>query len=90
MDRRRGRRSGLHLCSSSLVVVDDLDVFRSGRGPAEADPPWLVDPDAVLHGPVAVQLLQPVNTQRYGLCQLRRRDVVGPGSSARAPHQNCL
>jgi hypothetical protein len=43
--------------SSLLVVVDDLDVFRPGRGPAEADPPLLVDPDAVLPGAVAVQFL---------------------------------
>jgi len=42
------------------VVVDDLDVFRAGRGPAEADPPLLVDPNAVGRGAVAFELLEPV------------------------------
>jgi hypothetical protein len=40
------------------VVVDDLDVFWSCRRPAEADPPLLVDPDAVPPRPIAAQLLQ--------------------------------
>src|SRR6185437_1493540 len=43
-----------------LVVVNDLDVFRSGLGPAEAGPPLQVDPDAALPGAVACQLLKPV------------------------------
>jgi hypothetical protein len=42
------------------VVVDDLDVFGPCWSPAEADPPLLVDPDAVLPGTVAAQLLKPM------------------------------
>jgi hypothetical protein len=36
-----------------LVVVNDLDTFRPCLRPEEADPPLLVDPDAVLSLPVA-------------------------------------
>jgi hypothetical protein len=43
-----------------LVVVNDLDVFRAGGCPPQADAPLLVDPDAVLAGPSAAQLLQPI------------------------------
>jgi hypothetical protein len=42
------------------VVVDDLDVVRVPRSPAETDPPLLVDADTVLAGSIALQLLQPV------------------------------
>jgi len=35
-------------CFEHLVVVGDLYVFGPGVGPPEADPPLLVDPDAVL------------------------------------------
>lgn len=45
---------------TSSVVVDDLDVGRSGVGPGEADPPLLVDPDAVLPGAVPAECLKPV------------------------------
>jgi len=45
---------------TSSVVVDDLDVGRSGVGPGETDPPLLVDPDAVLSGPVAAEGLKAV------------------------------
>jgi hypothetical protein len=33
---------------ASLVVVDDLDVVGIATVPPEADPPLIVDPDAVL------------------------------------------
>jgi hypothetical protein len=43
-----------------VVVVDDLYVFGPGVGPSEADPPLLVNPDAVLARAITRQLLQPV------------------------------
>src|ERR1700751_1034524 len=45
---------------SPLVVVDQLDVPRACGAPGEADPPLVVDPDAVLAGAVAGQLFQAV------------------------------
>src|SRR5664280_820520 len=45
---------------TSSVVVHDLDVGGSGVGPDEADPPLLVDADAVLSGPVPAECFQPV------------------------------
>ncbi len=44
----------------SSVVVNDLDVGRTGIGPAKTDPKLIVDPDAVLPLPVALPGLQPV------------------------------
>jgi hypothetical protein len=37
-----------------LVIVNDLHVLRPGVGPGEADPPLLIDPDAVRPGTVPV------------------------------------
>jgi hypothetical protein len=42
------------------VVVDELDVSGTGGAPGEADPPLVVDTDAVLAGAAATELLQPV------------------------------
>jgi hypothetical protein len=42
------------------VVVDDLNVLRTCCGPSEADPPLLVDPDAVVAGSITLQLLQSI------------------------------
>ena len=46
------------------MVVGDLDVCRTGRCPGEADAPLVVDSDAVLPLPVAMQLLEAV-ARRY-------------------------
>jgi hypothetical protein len=43
------------------VVVNDLHLLRSGVGPHEADPPLVVDPDAVLSDPIALGGLKPVS-----------------------------
>jgi hypothetical protein len=47
-------------CDTLILVVHQLDVLGSGRRPDEADPPLLVDPDAVLAGPVALEGLAAV------------------------------
>src|SRR5271167_4589590 len=45
---------------SLLVIVDELHVPGAAGAPGEADPPLVVDPDAVLAGAAAGQLLHPV------------------------------
>jgi hypothetical protein len=44
------------------VVIDNLDVDRAGRafGPLKADPPLVIDTDAVFALPIALQIFQPV------------------------------
>jgi hypothetical protein len=44
----------------SLVVVDDLNVFRPGGCPSKTDPPLLVDADAVVAGTITLELLEPI------------------------------
>ncbi len=46
------------------MVVDDLNVVRVAAAPSETDPPLVVDSDAVLPAPVALERLQPV-ARRY-------------------------
>jgi hypothetical protein len=70
------------------VVVNDLDVGGPGVCPGETDPPLLVDPDAVLAGPVTVEGFEPI-ARGYpqiveclgGLKhhQLAERDPLDPG-----------
>jgi hypothetical protein len=53
--------------TSPLVIVDDLYVVRIAGTPPKTNAPLIVDPDAVLAGPIALQRLQPVarrNTQK--------------------------
>jgi hypothetical protein len=42
------------------VVVRDLDVVGVTTPPSEADPPLVIDPDAVLPLPITAQSFQPV------------------------------
>jgi hypothetical protein len=42
------------------VVVDNFNLGWARPGPSKADPPLIVDADAVLAGPVALQLLQSI------------------------------
>jgi hypothetical protein len=55
-----GSIAGLALIDVSSVVVDDLDMVRSGGAPTEADAPLIVHSDAVLAGTVAGQSFEPV------------------------------
>jgi hypothetical protein len=43
-----------------LMIIDDLDVVRVTRAPNEADPPSLVDADAVLTSPITLELFQAI------------------------------
>ena len=44
----------------ALVVVNDLNVLGSRRGPAEADAPLVVDADTVLSFAIALEHLEPI------------------------------
>src|SRR5215210_6489022 len=50
----------LLISSTSSVVVHDLDALRPSVGPGKADPPLVVDTDAVLASSVASECLQSV------------------------------
>jgi hypothetical protein len=43
------------------VIVDNLDGFRTGIRPNEADPVLVIDPDAVVTAPISLQRLKPVS-----------------------------
>jgi hypothetical protein len=58
VDRRHDRGSGHGLSLS--VVVDDLDEFGACVSPSEADPPLLVDANAVVPSTIAFQILEPI------------------------------
>jgi hypothetical protein len=69
------------------VVVNDLNLLWASVGPPETDPPLVVDPDAVLAGSIALQLLQPVagrhtklvdRNGRADLAQLAQRRSLNP------------
>jgi hypothetical protein len=57
---------------SGLVVVRDLDIARPLLRPPEADAVLVVDPDCVLPGARALQLVKPV-PRRHKLSEVRRR-----------------
>jgi hypothetical protein len=42
------------------VIVRDLDVGRSRRGPRKADSPLIIDANAVLSRAIAPELLEPI------------------------------
>jgi hypothetical protein len=64
----QNRPPGMHLleklfCSHwlLLMIVNDFNVVSISVLPMKADPPLIVDPNAVLAVPVAVRLLYPVS-----------------------------
>ncbi len=61
----------------SLVVVHDLHVVSIATVPPEADPPLVVDPDAVLPGPIAPQPLQAIPG--------RHTKIIQPGGGVQHP-----
>lgn len=42
------------------MVVDDLDIVRSGLRPAKTNPPLSIDPNATAAGPLARERFQPI------------------------------
>nr|WP_310778989.1 hypothetical protein [Candidatus Palauibacter scopulicola] len=65
------------------MVVDDLDVVRVSGAPEETDPPLLVDANAVLIGPIALQFLQPIARRHPEIRKINGR-VEHPELSERA------
>ena len=55
------------------MIVYDLNLFRVSIAPHKADAPLVIDADAVLAGPVAAQLLQPVAGRHAEVVQLLSR-----------------
>src|SRR5690606_24206795 len=64
-----------------------LHLLRSGVGPPEADPPLVVDPDAVLAGPAALERFEPgpggdaegiERLRGSHLTKLAQRDTMDP------------
>jgi len=54
------------------MIVDDLNVMSIAGTPMEANPPLIVDPDAMLASAGALQFLQPVarrNAQKVERCR---------------------
>jgi hypothetical protein len=50
------------------MVIDDLDIFRTSSRPAEAHPKLVVQANAVLPGPISLELFKAVpwwNTQVF-------------------------
>jgi hypothetical protein len=61
-----------------LIVVDNFNVISCTLTPCKANPPLIIDADAVLSLPVAAQLLQPITrrllqiTQLFGVGKLKK------------------
>jgi hypothetical protein len=51
------------------MTVDDPDIMRPSLMPPETDPPLLIDPDAVLATPIALQSLEPVARRHAQISQ---------------------
>jgi len=57
------------------MVIDNFDVDRAGCavGPLKANPPLVIDTDAILALPIALQCFQPVAGQGGEIFQTGRR-----------------
>jgi hypothetical protein len=65
------------------MVIDDLDIFGTSSGPAEADPILIVDSDRVLPSPITLQLLEAQAWKREGLqgpAEFKRSRLLAPFS----------
>jgi len=76
------------------VIVNDLDLLWPSIGPHEADPPLVVDSDAVLPGSIAFQRLKPItgrdsqvvkNGRGSHLAKLPQRHRMDPRIDRRHP-----
>ena len=59
--------------SRPSMIVHDLNFKSIGLNPAEADPPLVVDPNAVLPRPIAGKSFQPISGHRSQIGNTRRR-----------------
>ena len=69
------------------MAVNDLHLLPYGVGPHEADPPLVIDPDAVLSGTIALDCFEPVagrspevldGLRWSGLTKLTQCDTMDP------------
>jgi hypothetical protein len=51
------------------VIVDDLDVERVAVIPVEADPPLIIDPDAMLTLPISREFFQAIPRRHFEVAQ---------------------
>jgi hypothetical protein len=58
------------------MIIDDFDVMRLVAAPDEADPPLVVNPDAVLPGSTTLQSLEAVTGRNAKVLQASRRVKV--------------
>jgi hypothetical protein len=56
------------------MIIHDFNVISISIDPFKANPPLIVNPDAVLSCPVAAKLLQPV---RWRNAEIVKRDGIG-------------
>jgi hypothetical protein len=56
-----------------LVIVNDLNPLDAPTLPNEAEPPLVVDPNAVLARSAAAQILQPISGRRRQIAEVFRR-----------------
>ena len=54
------------------VIINDLNVVGIAVVPSKADPPLIVDPDAVLTGSVALELLEPISWRHSQIIEMLR------------------
>src|SRR5262245_10896609 len=66
--------AGLDIVQRSSMIVDNLDIGRSGRAarPFEADTPLHVDADAVLASAIGLQCFQPIAPECLQLIEAHR------------------
>jgi hypothetical protein len=72
----RGRAVGGqadHKKDSSLVVIDDFNVFRAALGPSKANPVLHVNADRMLSGPISGQGVQTSAGRQSQIVQSRRQ-----------------
>ena len=65
---------GVRVISAFSVIIDDFNIGRAGRavGPFEADPPLVVDTNAVLPFTVTAQGFETVARQTFQVLQIGR------------------
>ena len=70
------------------MIIHDLDFIRIASAPYEAEPPLIVDSDAVLAGAVALERLQAISGRNAKILQPLGRlkvEQLAPGNALDCP-----
>jgi hypothetical protein len=63
------------------MIVNDLDINWALCSPAKADPVLVIDPNAVLTGPIPTKCLEPITRRRtqefQRVCGIKLRQLAG-------------